>query len=80
MRLSAKMTDPGYATYVGIKRADLTIAITLDGKEVKDVLVADEEEGFIERFMRDEKGKPVRNGDEWVTQQILGVVAINVSR
>jgi hypothetical protein len=80
MRISVKMTDPSYETYVAIKRSDLTISITLDGKEVRDVMIADEEKGYIERFIRDEKGKPVRSDGMWVAQVFCGVVAIDVSR
>jgi hypothetical protein len=80
MRISVKMTDPGYQTYVGIKRSDLTIAVTLDGEAVRDVLIADEEQGYIERFLRDENGKPVRSDGLWVAQAFCGVVAIDVSR
>lgn len=53
MRISVNTNDPGNANFnqIGL------VKVFLDGKEVENVITADEEQGFVIRVWLDENGK-----------------------
>lgn len=74
MRLSAKRGDPGYTRNV------YGAIVLLDGKEIKDVLTADEEAGYVVVYLRNSEGHFILNDarTEVVSKTIHGVVQINL--
>ena len=76
MRVSADRTDPGYS----IDCLRVT-KVTLNGEEVRDVLTADEEEGFIISLLRDKSGCFIPLDEEagYATTRIEGKVKITLS-
>lgn len=55
MRVSIRPTDPGYANFLGVGLHH----VYLNGSRVIDCITADEEEGLIVRYARDEWGRYV---------------------
>lgn len=55
---------------------NLEAKVLLDGVEQKLVVVADEEQGFIVRYKRDEKGKFIFDQHEVMTEVLQGTVQI----
>lgn len=74
MRLSCREDDPGF------QPADktLTAVIYLNGSEITGVITADEERGFILRYMRDEQGRIRVDGNEARTEKLYGKVQIEI--
>lgn len=54
----------------------LDCQVFVDGKEVKYCTVADEEAGYVIRFVQDADGRMVREGDEIKRERITGKVEI----
>jgi hypothetical protein len=50
--------------------------VLLDGLHVRDVVAADPEAGFIDVHPRDEKGRPLRDGDRLVLVRRHGLVKL----
>lgn len=75
MRLSVLKDDPGYSPLA------VGGAIPyLEGKQVRLVQTADEEEGYVDRIVEDETGHPlVKNGDI-VTERLYGEVKIKMRK
>ena len=74
MRISTDEKDPGYSP-------DLPndgIVITLDGFEVRDVDMADEEAGELRRAMRNADGELYCEGDEVAREMLRGKVVISL--
>jgi hypothetical protein len=74
MRLSAKKGDPGYT------RSTYGATVLLDGKEIKDVLTADEEAGYVVVYLRNSEGHFMLNDTrtEIVSKSLHGSVQINL--
>lgn len=70
MRLSAEMNDPGYAPECGLAK------ILVDGKQLKNVVTADEEAGvaMVYRVRRD--GQFIRYGDVFAMKTVRGKIEI----
>ncbi len=53
------------------------MVVTLDGREITDVAEADDEAGFVVRYLRDGRGNPIRGRQDGmlVTERLTGVVA-----
>jgi hypothetical protein len=58
------------------------LAILLDGVEVKDVIEADDEAGYLIRYCKDQDGKPVvaANGLQYETERLEGAVEFTGTR
>jgi hypothetical protein len=54
----------------------LRAIITLDGVKVDYCIVADDEAGYVERFVSDENGNVIAEGDEMKTERLTGKVRI----
>ncbi len=54
--------------------------VLLNGVECKYVTCADEEQGYVDRIVTDAKGRFVRDGDEFKTERLNGVVRIKDTR
>ena len=54
--------------------------VLLNGVEQKYVTCADEEQGYIERYALDSKGKPIVEGDELKIERLEGYVRIKDKR
>ncbi len=72
MRVSMDQSDVGYNPYA----ADAVKTVFVDGVEIPDVLTADDKEGIVVYFPRDDKGELILDGDEVVTTQLQGDVRI----
>lgn len=57
-------------------RVILNCTVFLDGKEIKDAIIADEEKGYIVRHRRDAQGNFIVVDDEIKTERIMGHVEI----
>ncbi|PBC23475.1 MULTISPECIES: hypothetical protein [unclassified Mesorhizobium] len=76
MRISADIGDAGY-----VPAEDRHgVRIFLDGIEIKDVITADEECGYILRARRDSLCLLVAKDGELVTDEMYGQVKITVSQ
>jgi len=75
MRVSADSKDPGYIE----PGTRWNVKITLDGAEVRDVVTADSDEGFIVRHARDADGRLRLNGGHFVEERIDGTVTITTT-
>lgn len=77
MRMSTDKDDAGYEEW---RRAAADsygrILVMLDGIEIKDVVLADEEAGLAVIFARDEKGDFIIDGDHIRREERHGVVQI----
>lgn len=60
------------------EQADINLdcKVLVNGEEVKYCTVADEEQGYVERFKEDADGKLVREGDEIARERLYGKVEI----
>lgn len=76
MRLSVRVNDPGNFLYAAMGRLGSEVRIKLDGAEVDNVITADEEEGFITRYKRDEDGRLLIDGDHAAEDTVHGKVEI----
>lgn len=78
MRLSCKEDDAGYERYCELMAGN-DLKFFLDGAEVDHVITADDEEGFLLVYVRDDKGKPIDRRDGTpITARVLGAVRIDV--
>jgi len=77
MRLSVERDDVGFYPHAHDLRR---VSVTVDGDEIKDVVTADEEAGFVLTRARNEAGHmfvdPERP-DRAATKEVRGVVVIN---
>ncbi|MCW2195101.1 hypothetical protein AB7M45_007872 [Bradyrhizobium elkanii] len=55
-------------------------AITIDGRTVLDVIEADDEAGYVVRYMRDEAGQLIEDGYRYATIREEGVVVFTGQR
>jgi hypothetical protein len=72
MRVTAKNGDDDYWRHY-FERAP---TVYLDGVRQLDVIEADDIRGYIVRTVIDRDGKPVIDGDHFVTEKVHGVVEI----
>lgn len=70
MRLSTDKMDQSY------KRDTSWAKVYLDGKLQKDVITADEEQGFVLKYEQNEVGMYMIEGDDLVIVKYLGNVVI----
>lgn len=70
MRRSIRRSDPGFNPDV------YECVIFLNGIEIDDVITADEEQGFLERYCTDEHGDYIPIGNELKTEIRHGIVRI----
>lgn len=76
MRLSVDSNDPGNMLYGMMGSLGRQVRVFLGGKEVRDVITADDEEGFVLHFERDADGNVFAIGDEVATETLTGDVKI----
>jgi hypothetical protein len=76
MRLSVIKGDPGYSPHM------FGASVLLDGAEIKYVVTADEEAGYVVIYLRDSAGHFMFNGSRTgiVSKTIHGIVQINVPK
>ena len=74
MRVSVDPSDPGYRRNLQTEQ----VRVWLDDKEVKYVITADSDEGFILRYCADPDGRLVIIGDEVAREVVLGRVRIDM--
>ena len=81
MRVSADKTDDGYRYFAMLKANGKDVFVFLDGVEVKNCVTADDERGFVIRYVPDEHGDvqidPVDNNRIW-EERLTGVVEIKI--
>lgn len=70
MRVSILRDDPAYMRYTE------HVTIYFDRKKVSGVITADEEQGYIVRYARNDEGDYILNRGELVTEKYLGDVRI----
>jgi hypothetical protein len=73
MRISVKKDDPGYDP-VNSRYAK----VYLDGVEQKHCVTADEEEGYIIRYVTDDNGELTIEGDYIKEEKVAGKVKIDI--
>ncbi len=73
MRMSINKNDPGYH-----ERAQWRYQPYLNGKKVKDCFTADEDEGYVLRYTRDNNGQLIvdREQGKVATERLYGKVEI----
>lgn len=71
MRISAILGDDGY-----LEMKDRFFKVYLNGRQVKDCIVADEEEGYIEIYKTNRKGDKVYKKGEPERKRKTGKVKI----
>lgn len=64
MRISTNPSDAGFKAFTELTKKNKTAAIFYNGVELKHVITADDETGFIEMFQVDQSGKFVRKDDD----------------
>lgn len=81
MRLSVDSTDPGHRAYRALP-ARVCPLVTLDGREVRNVITADDRLGYVLAYKLDAEGRPMLNAQrtQIVRQQLRGRVAIELVR
>lgn len=72
MRVSCEKDDPGYKYWLKNKQC----RIFLNDIEVDSCIMADSDEGVIKRFVKDEIGNFVADGDGIKTEILKGKVEI----
>ncbi len=70
MRLSILDHDPDYSPDAVLYR------VYLDGEEIQGVVTADEEKGYVVRYITDEEGNVQLNGDEFDFETVFGEVRL----
>lgn len=73
------ITVASYAAIAGMHRPidtdpDDKLRIFLDGEEQHYVYVADNEQGFVRRYCRNERGELIVDDDQLRTEEVKGVV------
>lgn len=76
MRLSVNKNDPGYSNLEKIWDKRSQLFVMLDGEIQARVIVADEEEGFVEKYMVCEKGLVIVENGELLREKLEGKVEI----
>lgn len=76
MRISIDASDRGSDLWSRVR--DAGCHIFLDGKELRDVITADEEDGYILKYKEDDVGNLVSVGNEWQVEELRGDVRIVV--
>jgi hypothetical protein len=79
MRISVKHRDPGYLAWVSIE-PDVRekIVVTLDGKRIENVIMADEALCVATVARLDEHGLPYAENYEVATETLRGEISITV--
>lgn len=77
VRVSTHPDDLGFVTYVRLGQSNRKLTVLFNGQEIKDVITADEEEGFIEK-LRVVKNAYVIKGDLVERETLTGEVTIIV--
>lgn len=75
-RYSCEHTDPGWSNYH--RQRMKSVRILLDGKDVTEVITADEEQGYILRHKTDDNGHILINFDaqETLKEELHGKVKV----
>lgn len=81
MRVSSNKDDPGFDAFVAARDNGQTIHAYLDGVEVKECTMADEELGQVTRFVLDADGRvqvdPENQEEAWI-ETVAGKVDIRL--
>lgn len=72
MRISADKADPAYVSPTLTRGC----VIKVDGRTVTEVLTADDERGEVLRYVTDEEGRPIVDGEEFRMEVLRGRVEI----
>lgn len=79
MRISCDENDPGYHNWLKLRSdAGAWNKVLLDGKEIKDVITADDERGYVLRYVRSLTGN-IRvdyGAKKAITEELHGKVEI----
>jgi hypothetical protein len=74
MRYCTDENDPGYQNWRTAIDRGAVVLVFLNGEEVNDVDLVDEEAGIIRRAKRDAQGRIMLNGNEIATETLHGAV------
>lgn len=81
MRISTQKDDPGHETWLEASEAGQIVRVYLNGEEIHKCTVADDEAGFVRRYVRDEEGRVQQDPEDptrvW-EEQIEGEVLIKI--
>ena len=80
MRVSVDKSDPGFLMYADLLTDGYRVIVKLNGVEVKDIITADEKEGFVVLPRRSPEGRLVVYGDSYVYDRHKGDVKIILER
>ena len=74
MRVSIDKRDPGYKHFSSIYK------IKFNGEDAKYIVTADEEKGYVVRYVLDAEGKPTvaPDGRHYVLETVAGKVEVNI--
>jgi hypothetical protein len=75
VRVSIDKTDSGFGAWVNMCHSGV-VGVLFNGRQVHDVITADEELGYLLKFKLDEVGQPIAHGDQWLTEELTGTVKI----
>lgn len=76
MRYSSDEADPGYDNWAAAMLRNEVPRVFLDGWEIKDAELADEDEGIVRRAKKDIGGNLIVKDDELVTEILRGKVEV----
>jgi hypothetical protein len=81
VRCSSDRDDPGYPAYRALRESGLTVRVYLDGAEVREAVMADEEGGVVARPVTTVFGDLLADPDHpdkiW-TETLVGEVEIDI--
>lgn len=78
MRISCERQDEGFPEYAAALKARKLILITVDGVQQREVITADEEEGFILQYETDANGRLEVSDGNAVIKRSEGAVKIEI--
>ncbi len=79
VEITAIPDQPGYDTWSKIQE-DFKVHVFLDGIEQLHCAYANRNKGHVVRAITDDKGAPVRKGEEWLSEDVYGDVRFEFER
>lgn len=81
-RYSVNESDDGHLAYLHARDGGLIPVVSVDGVVIEDVVTCDDQDGFVERLLRNEKGKFYldSSGDCAAKEIMRGEVQIDLVR
>lgn len=76
MRISANRHDKGHTLYLAVRHRKVEVFV--DGVLQRNVIVADNVEGYVQRYKVDENGRLVQLGSTFDYEEVFGKVTIEV--